>query len=216
MSRFTHTLSQGRLWFNGLSQRERWLVLGASWALMAWLGLLLYDASIAARVSEQQRRQMQLTTQLNEQAELRRELNQGIAQAQADSQAERLAKLNERLQQLNDNVDDKMRTLVEPEQMSALLLSMLEQNQGLELLELSNEAPQLLTPAEEAHRLYQHNLSLVLSGSYLSLLEYVAKLEKLSGRIFWRGLEFELDVHPKATIRLDFFTISQHQELLRG
>ncbi|ART79239.1 hypothetical protein [Oceanisphaera avium] len=216
MTSLNPTLAKGQQWFIALSQRERWLVLAAGWALLVWFGLLLYDATLGAKVEAQQAHQQQLNSQLNEQAQLRAELNEGLLQAKNDSQHAKLAQLNQQLQELNAHVDDKMRTLVEPEQMSSLLLSMLEQNQGLELLELSNEAPVLLTAEEESEHLYQHNLSLVLSGSYLSLLEYVARLEKLSGRIFWRGLEFELETHPNATIRLDFFTISQHRELLRG
>lgn len=216
MRAITTKLAESKMWFNRLSGRERWLVLTASWALLAWLGLLLYQASVQSPLAELQQANLQLQRQVAEQQQLSDELNQGIVVLKQQHQAQPLVRLTERLNRLNDNVTEKMRTLVEPEQMSGLLLSMLEQSQGLELLELSNEAPQRLTSDEDTHALYQHNLSLVLSGSYLSLLQYVQQLEQLSGRIFWRGLEFELETHPTATIRLDFFTISQHKELLRG
>lgn len=216
MSGILQWLEQGRHWFIQLSTRERWLVLTASWTLLAWGGLLIYQASVLGPRTELQQRQQQLNTQLAEQQQLTAELSHGLAALSRQDQASPLARLTARLERLNDNVNEKMRTLVEPEQMSGLLLAMLEQSQGLELLELSNEAPLLMTAEDDSQALYQHNLTLVLSGSYLSLLDYVQRLELLSGRIFWRGLEFELDIHPSATIRLDFFTISQHKELLRG
>lgn len=216
MSVMLAQLEAAQRWFTALSQRERWLVLIASWALLAWGGLLLYQAIVQTPMAQLQQRQQQLTTQLAEQAQLSGELNLAIAKRSPKDGQTKQAQLTERLNRININVNEKMRTLVEPNQMSGLLLSILEQSQGLELLELSNEAPLELTSEDDTHALYQHNLSLVLSGSYLSLLDYVQQLELLSGRIFWRGLEFELEIHPNATIRLDFFTISQHKELLRG
>lgn len=202
--------------FVALSLRERWLALGATWALLAWLGLLLYESGPEARVMALKQEQETLNSQLEQQQMMGAELSQGLTELRNNGQEQQLERLNNRLSRLNDNVDEKMQTLVEPEQMSALLLSILEQSKGLDLLALSNEEPTRLNSEEEPQALYRHNLSLVLSGSYLSLLDYVQHLEQLSGRIFWRGLEFELDEYPTATIRLDFFTISQHKELLRG
>ncbi|ART83869.1 MSHA biogenesis protein MshJ [Oceanisphaera profunda] len=202
--------------FVTLTQRERWLVLGATWALLAWLGLLFYEASAQARVIELEQEQAQLNNQLTQQQQMMAELSQGVAELKSKDNAPQIARLNRRLSQLNSNVDAKMQTLVEPEEMSALLLSILEQSNGLELIELGNELPTRLNSEQDHEALYQHNLRLVLNGSYLSLLDYVKQLEQLSGRIFWRGLEFELAEYPDATIRLEFFTISQHKELLRG
>lgn len=216
MSQINQLLADLSHRFVALSQRERWLVLGATWALLAWLGLLLYESGPKARVMALKQEQATLTSQLAQEQLVSRELSKGVAELNNNGREQQLARLNNRLSQLNSNVDEKMQTLVEPEQMSALLLSILEQSKGLDLLELSNEEPTRLNSEEEAQALYRHNLSLVLSGSYLSLLDYVKHLEQLSGRIFWRGLEFELAEYPDATIRLEFFTISQHKELLRG
>ncbi|WP_319781355.1 MSHA biogenesis protein MshJ [Oceanisphaera sp. IT1-181] len=216
MSKIQPLLADLNRRFLDLSQRERWLVLGATWALLAWVGLLLYEATTQARVIALEQEQNSLNDTLAQQQQMMTELNQGIAELKSKDNAPHIARLNRHLSQLNSHVDEKMQTLVEPEQMSALLLSILEQSNGLDLLELSNELPTRLNSEQDNAALYQHNLSMVLSGSYLSLLDYVKQLEQLSGRIFWRGLEFELEKYPVATIRLNFFTISQHKELLRG
>ncbi|MGO1618092.1 MAG: MSHA biogenesis protein MshJ [Oceanisphaera sp.] len=214
--------------FIGLSARERWLVLGACWALLAWLGLLLYESTLQASVEQQKQAQQSLARQMSEQKQLSAELTQAIAKLSNNGQEQQLARLNQRLSQLNENVDERMRTLVEPDQMSGLLLTMLEKSDGLALLELGNQPPELLNAsalaeaaessdtASYSQALYRHNLSLQLSGSYMALLDYVEQLEQLSGRIFWQGLEFEIEEYPQAIIRLNFFTISQHKELLRG
>lgn len=216
MSQLTQLVEQGQQRFISLSVRERWLVLGACWALLAWLGLLIYETTAEAKINALIQEKMSLTNQINQQETVSIELNQAISQLLENSNDRKVTRLTQRLDKLNENVDQRMQTLVEPEQMSHLLLAMLERSAGLTLLELSNKAPQVLNAEEGNEPLYQHNLSLVLSGSYMSLLEYVKQLEILSGRIFWQGLEFELDQYPDANIRLEFFTISQHKELLRG
>ncbi|MBM7454767.1 MSHA biogenesis protein MshJ [Oceanisphaera litoralis] len=216
MSRLTQQLQGWQKRFAALSVRERWLVLGAGWALLAWLGLLLYESTLQAGVIRLQQEQQGLHRQLAEQQQLRDELTQGIARLSNNDREQQLARLNRRLSRLNENLEQRMCTLVSPEQMSALLLTILEQSQGLELRELSNRPPQRLTGPDHGESLYRHDLSLHLTGSYMALLDYVQRLEQLSGRIFWRGLEFELEHYPEASIRLDFFTISQDRELLRG
>ncbi|WP_445398822.1 MSHA biogenesis protein MshJ [Zobellella sp. An-6] len=202
-------------WFMARPRRERWLLLAAVWALLAWMGLVLYEQTLAAGVASLRQQQQQLNRTLEEQQRQREELNQGIARLSGDSEQQRLERLNQRLSRLNENVEQRMRTLVGPEQMATLLLSILEQSQGLVLHQLSNRPPQPLDTGE-GEPLYRHDLSLHLSGGYLPLLDYVERLEQLSGRIFWQGLEFELEQYPEGSIRLDFFTISQHKELLRG
>ena len=217
MSQLTEKMADITLRFNELSSRERWLVLGVAWALIAWLGLLLYDATLGANLTALEQERVRLQNQISQQEQLSADISQGIATIAGNDEARRIARLNKRLERLNDNVDLSLKTLVEPEQMSALLLSMLQSSKGLTLRELSNQAPQQLNRSEEqSMAIYRHDLSLHLTGSYMDLLVYVEKLEALSGRIFWRALEFELEEYPAASIRLDFFTLSQHKELLRG
>lgn len=204
--------------FLAKSNRERWLMLGVVWALVAWLGMLVYESTLQAAVLDVEQQKASIERKLSEQETQGLELNNSIAllTRQEREHEAQLAQLHKRLSGLTSQVNERMRTLVSPDQMSGLLLAMLEQSKGLDLLELSNQSPSLLTQPDDEDPLYRHDLSLSLSGSYLSLLTYVDLLEQLSGQIFWHGLELEIEEHPTAIIRLDFFTISQEKELLRG
>lgn len=201
--------------FMARPRRERWLLVAAVWALLAWLGLLLFEQTLQAGGRGLQAEQQRLQRELGEQGELSDQLNRRIQELNANDARQQIERLNRQLSRLNENVEQRMRTLVGPEQMAALLLSVLEQGEGLTLMGLVNQPPQPVDTGEGA-TLYRHGLSLQLRGSYLDLLDYVQRLERLSGRIFWQSLSFELDRHPDGDIRLDFFTISQHRELLRG
>ncbi|PSJ47758.1 MSHA biogenesis protein MshJ [Zobellella endophytica] len=209
-------------WINRLERafmartgRERWLLLCAGWALLAWLLLLVYEQTVQHHYQARMAEQRQVRQTLDGQQARRLELEQGIARLSGTDHRRQLERLNRRLASLNETVENRMRTLVGPEQMAALLLSVLEQQGGLELRQMTSQPPQAVT-VNEGETLYRHGLSLQLGGSYMQLLDYVQRLERLSGRIFWHRLEFELEQYPRGVIRLDFFTISQHKELLRG
>lgn len=204
--------------FLAKSNRERWMILGVVWIVVGYGGMMVYENTLQAAVLDVEQQKAGLERQLSEQETQTLELSNSIALLTRQEQEynEQVAQLTARLADLTDQVDERMRTLVTPDQMSELLLSMLEQSKGLDLTELSNQAPMLLTEPDDLEPLYRHDLSISLSGSYMSLLTYVDLLEQLTGQIFWRGLELEIDEHPVATIRLDFFTISQEKELLRG
>lgn len=217
--------------FLARSNRERWMILGVCWVVVAWLGMTVYEHTLQAALKDQEQQATQQQAQLEEQAQQEAELANTVALLTRSQQEhdQQLLRLERRLASINNKVDERMRTIVTPEQMSSLLLSILKQSKGFSLVELSNQPPVLLTPAkpsstdepeeeeeEVAEPLYRHGLTLVLNGSYMSLLSYVDLLEQLSGQIFWRALEFEIEEYPKANVRLEFFTISQEKELLRG
>lgn len=203
--------------FMARPRRERWLLVVAGWALVAWLGLSLFEQTLLAGSARLQAEQQRLERELAGQQGLTNELNQRISELIANDQRPRIERLNRQLSRLNENVDQRMRTLVGPEQMAGLLLSVLDQGSGLTLLGLTNlPAEPMAQSPDEGQRLYRHGLALELSGSYLQLLDYARRLERLNGRIFWQSLSFELGQYPNGHIRLEFFTISQHKELIRG
>ncbi|MDP5291763.1 type 4a pilus biogenesis protein PilO [Oceanimonas sp. CHS3-5] len=203
--------------FMARPKRERWLLAVAGWALAAWLGLTLFEQTLQATGERLKAEQQRLERELAEQRGLADEFNRRIGELKASDQSQRIQRLNRQLDRLNQNVDQRMRTLVGAEQMAGLLLSVLDQGSGLTLLGLTNlPAEPMAQNQEGGQRLYRHALALELSGSYLQLLDYAKGLERLNGRIFWQSLSFELDQYPTGHIRLEFFTISQHKELIRG
>ncbi|OXY82671.1 type 4a pilus biogenesis protein PilO [Oceanimonas doudoroffii] len=204
-------------WFMARPRRERWLLTITVWAVTGWLGLVLFEQTVAATGLRLADERAGLEQRLNEQQGLANEFERRIDELTASDQSQRIERLNRQLNRLNQNVDQRMRALVGPEQMAGLLVSVLDQGSGLDLLGLTNLPAQIIPgTAEGGQALYRHVLAMELSGSYLQLLDYVRRLEALTGRIFWQSLSFELDTHPNGHIRLEFFTLSQHKELIRG
>lgn len=209
------SLQQLNRQFMARNPRERWLLLCAGWALLAWLGLLLFEATLQARQQQLVADNARLSRTIAERQQQGRELEQRIERLSQTDQKQLIERLNRRLARLNDSVQGRLQSLVGPEQMAELLVAVLEQDNGLQLVQLQNRPAQTIT-TQNGSTLYRHGISLQLKGSYGQLLEYVRRLEQLQGKLFWRGLGFELEQYPVAHIRLDFFTLSEHKELLRG
>lgn len=201
--------------FMARKPRERWLLLFAGGALLAWLGLLVFEATVQARLLQLQADNVQLNRTLAERKKSSDELNGMIAKLSLPEYRQQIERLTQHLARLDSQVTDRLQSLVGPEQMAGLLLDVLAQENGLQLVQLQNRPAQAIaTPAGTT--LYRHGISLQLQGSYTQLLGYVRRLESLRGQLYWQELEFELEQYPDARIRLDFFTLSDHKELLRG
>ncbi|GAA3530694.1 MSHA biogenesis protein MshJ [Zobellella aerophila] len=201
--------------FMARNRRERWLLLGAGWALLAWLGLLLFEATVLARQRQLVADNQQLSRTIAERQQQGEALKARIAGLSNTDQKQQIERLNRRLARLDNSVQGRLQSLVGPEQMAELLLAVLEQDSGLQLVQLQNRPAQAIT-TQGGNTLYRHGISLQLTGSYVQLLDYVRRLELLQGKLFWQSLGFELEQYPVARIRLDFFTLSEHKELLRG
>ncbi len=201
--------------FMARNSRERWLLLCSGWALLAWLGLVLFESTLLANKQQLLAENEQLRRAIVERSQQSAELTTLISSLSVEAHERKIAQLKQRLARLNENVEGRLQSLVGPEQMAELLLDVLAQENGLRLQQLQNKPAQgITTPTGDT--LYRHGISLQLSGSFTQLLDYVRRLESLQGRLYWQSLDFELEQYPDARIRLDFFTLSEYKELLRG
>ncbi len=136
----------------------------------------------------------------------------------------RLGVLEEESKQLHHQLEANIVNLVSPREMPALLKDLLTQQKKLQLLSLENLAPELLElgkkTAEDAvlPTLYRHRLRIEFSGDYLTLLKYLRQLEQLPRSMVWEEVEVAVDSdeYPKATVRLQVYTLSLTEGWIGG
>ena len=61
-------------------------------------------------------------------------------------------------------------------------------------------------------KLYQHGLSLELTGNYLDAYAYLRDLESLPWGLRWDRVSFEVTEHPIGTLVLRLHTVSKGPE----
>lgn len=138
------------------------------------------------------------------------------------AQHAKLARLTERLRELDQTLLDNEKGLVAPERMVGLLQDILSRNQGLSLISLKSlpvknlvdtnkTEPQKSSPQQF---IYKHGVEIIVQGEYLDLLNYLASLEKLPWQMYWSDANLKVEQYPKSTLSLTLYTLSLDKKWL--
>ena len=123
---------------------------------------------------------------------------------------------NEMLAQLatlDRQIQERIGGLLAPAHAIKVLEQVLEQEQGLELLEVDAGSSPLTgveLPGEEnlpAAGIGRYQLQMQLEGSYLATLRYLHALENLPWKFFWESVDYQVTNYPNARITLDLYTL---------
>lgn len=131
------------------------------------------------------------------------------------------------LNDLNAQLQSIYTQLVSPAEMVKAMKSILEEDSGLKLLQLSNTgnfplAPPATDAAKEnkkplpANNLFRHNFTMVFSGNYVETLKYFKKIEKLPWKFYWDSVDYKVTKYPEAQITIKLHTVSASQEFMNA
>ncbi|RUO23458.1 hypothetical protein CWE08_02090 [Aliidiomarina iranensis] len=219
-------LANAELWFSDREKREQYILAAVSILLVAWLGyILLIEPGIEEREG-MQRQLQQATTQANS-------MEQQVTVAQNQLQADPNAALSNRQRQLasrNDRLNqqlDNLAEFIEPEQLLDWLQAMLMDSEnigntsegaadsGLTLRSFDTYAPIPFLEDSPTGTVYQHNVEVVLEGSYFAVRDYLQRLQDLPFGFYWQELDYQVDAYPTAMVRLRLYTLSQQARTMR-
>ena len=210
--------------FDVLQPRERLMVFIAGVTIIAGLGFVLaIDGAlgknkILAANAEKQRTDLAQLQRQN--AELSRLLTQ-------DPDAEgrkRIDDLQHRLGSFDNELRGVQQGLVPPKQMVRMLEDMLDRDSRVRLVKLHTLPVKALVEAAGAtatksavpvkNLVYKHGIELTVEGSYLDLLDYQSRLEKLPWRMFFaRAIVNSVD-YPKVFMTITLYTLSLEEAWL--
>ena len=126
----------------------------------------------------------------------------------------------------DEKILERLQGRVAPEYMIAMLRDVLNKNQRLELLSISNLPAEPLTSKEQQETdsrgkkisskpvdpdlagVFMHSLELELEGRYLNILEYLQALEVLPWKIFWDHVKLQVLEYPKVRVQIKVHTFS--------
>jgi MSHA biogenesis protein MshJ len=202
--------------FNTLSIRERILfgvtilaVAGLSWwhffatPMMAKIEMLAVDNNrVTAEIS---------TAQLSIQ-QIKVRLEAGVHKDQEDQ----LARLQQELVIIEEQLQLKASELVDPEEMFQLMSRLVYKESKLKLLSLKRrEIKPAIEPKEgeeSSDGIYRHVLEVKLSGKYEDILTYMTSLESLDWKLIWEEIEISRDDYPLINVKVVISTLSTRKE----
>lgn len=145
----------------------------------------------------------------------------------------RLLVVLEQQERLDQEISGLARDLIQPAAMTQLLISMLENQQGLNLVGFENLEVEAVSldgnedpvdnrfPSEGEVRplasiIYQHGIRIDFEGDYFSTLQYLLFLEEMSESFFWDSLSYEELDWPLAHVQLEIHTLSTEEGFIGG
>jgi MSHA biogenesis protein MshJ len=197
--------------FEKLARRERALVLFGGIAVVLIVGFSVLDSGMARqRLLGKQLSQVQTETNLARAQAA--QLQQQLAQDPDAAAREQIRGLRDEIAAIDAQLNDVHRGLVSPEGMARVLEDMLTRNRRVQLIGLKTLPVSTLTgeaiSSQDRTGVYRHGVELTLEGSYLELLDYVSRLERLPWQMFWARADMDARDYPKVRLTLVVFTLS--------
>jgi MSHA biogenesis protein MshJ len=201
------------------TQRERLLLAGA----VAVVVLLVWELAFRAPLSRTR-------SQLNEEAQsvwadtanLRSslsELERKVEQARGAGDKRRLEQLRERVTELDETLQQRTRRLISPKQMVGVVRAMVDAEEKLTLVSLTNkpvetviEQAAVSEAGQPVSRVYRHGVEVVIEGDYFAVLRYLRRLENLDWPFDWRDLEVARGNYPTTRATISLATLSLEED----
>lgn len=195
---------------DAMSLRER-AMLAAILLLLLWAGwqLLLMAPLLEQRKQLAERTEQARTTVAT--------LNQSIQMLAAERSRDPLAELRlqlEMLQRERGSLDAQLaeatRSLIDPQQMGAVLEAILAKQQGLQLRAIGSLPAEPINPQGAAGLppIWRHGLRVEVEGDYLGLLRFVQAIDALPWDFVWSDLELKVEAGQPPRLHLTLHTLS--------
>ncbi|MDD1792062.1 type II secretion system protein M [Enterovibrio sp. ZSDZ42] len=212
MNALIERLKQG---FDALSPREQWLIALAGWGGILAIGMLLFIEPMTKTLN-------QLTGQIAQQQQSTQDfltlnqLKQDKLSVSPNAELEqKLADLSQELADLDVRMADKVEGLVSADKMAGLMESVLKQSDRLTLLSMTSLPAQQLTHTDDAGY-FIHPIELTLKGRYFDIVEYLAALEALPVKYYWKQVDYRVTEYPWAEVTLQVYTLGESAVFIGG
>jgi len=213
----------------GLSVRERGIFAATCVVLVIviWLQVIYTGIEKQKKVIDKQK--SQLVQKSITQSDRLIELSNILAHDPNASLRDRQVQLNKDLLTLRGQIEGRLSHLIAPEKMADVMRQVLSDYKGLTLLSARNlpvEPLQINSKSETQLQqrvdvsgsqtepqavIFAHGFEIVLSGQYFQTLEFLQRLESISG-FYWRALSYEVGDYPNAEITLELSTLSLEED----
>ncbi len=195
------------------SMRERMLIFLCLLALVFMFWTLIVQASI-----DNQGRDLRSQSQaLNAKRE---DLNVQIAQATRRLSTDPNREQKNRIQQLEQAINDADQQLVSSFQglvlaseLPGILQQVLAETRRVRLIKVQTLPVRELTLGSSSTGargvgVYEHTVLLQVSGTYFQLVDFLRALESASARFYWEQLDYRVTAYPTAEIDIRVYTLS--------
>lgn len=201
-------IEKGNHWFVSRSERERVIFSVLFIAVVSWLSFLLFVDRAQETQAQLERQMRQInadSSRINQEISRLRQHVAGDPNNELEARKRQLGARNERLEQQLDELAD----FVEPDQLLVWMQALLTSHAGLRLRAFDTHPPEPFLSGAVGGTVYQHTVVVELEGTYFAVRDYLASVQRLPIGFYWQALDYQVDQHPNAVVKLTLYTLSQ-------
>ncbi|MGF1758528.1 MSHA biogenesis protein MshJ [Photobacterium sagamiensis] len=201
--------------FDLLSRREQMLILLSGWVALLFVGFVVF---VEPQMKDLQSAKQQIVSVASELTASDNQIILTERKLKSDPNNEvesKIAGLEQQNQALDEQLRDRVASLVTPVQMSGLMEEVLRRSERLKLMALESQPPvQLISGDDEGY--FIHPVRLTLRGRYFDVVNYLRQLEALPVKYYWQSFNYQVDKYPFASIQLDVYTLGESKDFIGG
>jgi MSHA biogenesis protein MshJ len=205
--------------FSRLQQREKLMLWGGSLLLTLWLALIYLLQPTWQSIDKAQSQLQVLQRQNKEMQQQAQQLQQQLIVDIDSELRSRISILQQQQQQLNNQIRQGTSNFIGAEQMVSLLQNMLQSSSAVQVTSLHTSAPQPVRLQgqhdDDGTMLFQHKLTLEMSGDYTKLYQVLQRIEQLPWLVSWTSLQYKVTTYPTAQLTLELGTVSENEDFIR-
>ncbi len=204
--------------FEAITPREKWLVAICGWVAVVFIFALLLIEPLQIELQNKQR---QIATLKGNNGQIQIDIARLQVQLKKNPDAEldeAYQKLLIESQELAMQISQAVKGLVTPSEMAQLLEQVLHNSHKLKLVSLTSLGNEVvnLSPDSAQPSYYIHPVKLELTGRYFDIKDYLAQLEAMPVKYYWRSLNYQVEQYPQARLTIVVYTLSEKQEFISG
>jgi len=210
-------------WIDSQSLRERTLIL---FAIIFAVFLIWEKVLLDPLAAQAKQLQVEVKKQNKDLARVRDQQTQVLKRAGIDPDAlilKDIEALRRAMRTLNQRLRQMTVDLIDPAKMAEVLEEVLTRETDLKLIRVEALPPKPLGDSKTLDKnknkrskkafpgVYQHALQIEFQGSYLSTLNYMQELEKLTQQFYWGSVDFSVEDYPNARVIITIKTLSLNE-----
>ena len=204
--------------FANLSDREKWLTTIAGWVAILFL---LFTFMVEPAQVDNNTKNIRLFSLKGQIGQLKGEIEVTKFKLKQDPDKDvdkAYTVLLTESQDLSLRLSHLVDSLVTPTGMAELLEQVLDKTHKLKLESLTSLPSEPITTDDSDENIgyYIHPVKIELSGNYFNILDYLAQLEQMKVKYYWRSFNYQVVEYPEARLQLVVYTLGVKKEFIGG
>lgn len=211
----TALLEQIKIHFESFSSREQWLIALAGWLGIVWFGFTVFIFPQKEVLINTSFQVMESNKALQELVMLNVKKEQKLNSSPDIELEEELDQLIIDANEIDFILGNKVAGLVSASEMPSLMENVLKTSGRLTLLSMISQ-PSVQLATTEDKRYYIHPVALTLKGTYFDIVNYLASLEALPIKYYWRSVDYRVLTYPTAEVKINVYTLGESAVFIGG